>query len=118
MREKISLKGLKVLECRQFILDWVDSCNGKFVNVYKKQVYPGFFNKLDVLNTYDTDLSVPISIEDGVYLVAGNTKLQTDIPFTFDEENTVVYASMDRLLFLLPEGYEGKKIVYIFDKVA
>lgn len=115
--EKLNLRGLKELKCRQSILDWVDSCEGKCVDVHKKQGCPGFFKTFYISNTYDSELSVPITIQD-VLLVAGETKLKTDVPFICDDEETKIYASNDRLVFVFPQGYEGNKVIYIFDKVA
>lgn len=114
--EKMNLRGLKELKCRQSVLDWVDSCGEKCVNVHKKQGCPGFFKTYHIFNTYESELSVPIAIQD-ITLVAGETKLKTDIPFMYDDE-TKIYASNDRLVFVLPQGYEGNKVIYIFDKVA
>lgn len=110
--EKFKLKGLKKVIYRQDVLDWVGSCGDRNVDVHKKQAYPGFFGTFDVLNSYESEYSVPIRIEDGVYLVAGNTKLKTDIPFLYDEDGTKVYSSNEKLVFVLPQGYKGNKVIY------
>lgn len=116
-KEKLNFKGFKEVSTRQEILDWVDSCVGKQVDVHKKQGCPGFFGVFDVLHSYETEHSVDIDIKDGIYLVAGNIKLKTDIPFMYDEEETKIYSSDNQLVFILPQGYKGNNVIYIIEKI-